>query len=1042
MPNNVVLKINTALATLSKERDIASGVAVANALLEHAGISVQENVEEVLLTALKLPNAERYDHWFQAHPKFKSNRACFAINDIKTSALEAKLYGLKKKSRLNISGAVHFTPNFEDALFTRQDPNAKVGIDFFLPPDNDAMILVVSNNKSLRVVELKDRLTNTQIDIFAKWSNVATLPREQLHLTIWESFKLKSINEAFYKGIANSFNDLVSHLESRGKDANEARHFANRLHGRLLFCWFLDKKGFINRDTDYFNLTHTDASTYYKEKLELLFFDTLNTPQGDREKSHPDQKTPYLNGGLFEAQPDDWREENLSFPVGFFVRLYEHFGEFNFTTDESTPDYEQIAIDPEMLGKIFENLLAEISEDTGEQARKAKGAFYTPREIVTYMCRESVREHLYTATNAGEKAKLSIDKLLDTSDSDWAKAGTNSKRDAVEPELREKIVKALDEMKVLDPACGSGAFPIGMLHMLVQLYERLDSRFDPYKTKLGIMERNIYGVDIEPLAIEISRLRSFLALVVDQEYVEKKPNGGIDTLPNLEFKFVCANSLIPLTQQSSLGDSGKYELLLEIKKEYFRATPKQREKLETKYSTLRQQGTMFDSKLNAQLQTYDPFTNEQPASFYDQNLMHDITDAFDVVIGNPPYVRQEKIKYKDLLSEHYEVFNRVADLYTYFYERGLKLSKKEAVISYITSNKFFRARYGVSLRAYLKANTSIKSVVNFGDKHVFDAITNTVVFTASKVTGSDSIFKYSDNIVQSIGTFEQSKLKDTEWTIGEASVIELKKKIESLGIPLKDWEVKMNYGIKTGLNGAFMMDVETRNKIVNNDPESNELLKPIIRGRDISRYAYTSSDLYLISTFPALKLDIEKYKGVKTHLEEFGKDKLVQEGLEYKDGSKSRKKTGNKWFETQDQIGYHREFKDEKIIWIELTDKNKFAYSNKEDYILAGAFMMTGKNLKYLLAFLNSKLCLFYFNLIANSSGMDTTQWKKFALEKIPVPKLSTDEQKPFVELVNKIISAKSADPKANTTSLETQIDDLFYELYVLVPEEISLIEQ
>jgi len=596
-------------------------------------------------------------------------------------------------------------------------------------------------------------------------------------------------------------------------------------------------------------------------------------------------------------------------------------------------------------------------------------------------------------------------------------------------------------MKVLDPACGSGAFPIGMLHLLVQLYERLDSRFDPYRTKLGIMERNIYGVDIEPLAIEIARLRSFLALVVDQEYNEKKTNGGIDTLPNLEFKFVCANSLIPLTAQSSLGDSGKYEALLGIKKEYFKATPKQRDKLETQYSTLRQQGTMFDSSLNAQLQTYDPFTNEIPAAFYDQHLMHDIADAFDVVIGNPPYVRQEKITYKDLLSQHYDVFNRVADLYTYFYERGIKLMKDDAVLSYITSNKFFRARYGVSLRTYLKSTTALKSVVNFGDKHVFEAITNTVVITATKKKQTDAVFSYSDNIEHSTGEFVQANLNDTEWTIGAESIINLKLKIESTGLQLKDWDIKMNYGIKTGFNEAFMVDADTKNEIVNSDEKSLDLLKPILRGRDISRYAYKSSEMFLISTFPSLNLDIDLYPGIKSHLEDFGQDRLKQDGLTYKDGSKSRKKTGNKWFETQDQIGYHKEFKQEKIIWIELTDKNKFAYSNKEDYILAGAFMMTGKNLKYLLAFLNSKLCLFYFGLIANSSGMDTTQWKKFALEKVPVPKLSVADQKPFITLVDKILETKKMSAEADTTKLEMEIDNLFYKLYGLNEDEIALIE-
>jgi methylase of polypeptide subunit release factors len=872
MPNNTIQKIDDALATLATEKSIEAGLSLASFLLQHmstAGIKSTDSnsADFILLTALKLPNAERYDHWFQAHPKFKSDRACFALNDIKQDPIEAKLYALKTKKKLYISGAAHFTPNFEDALFTRQDPNAKVGIDFFLPPTNDSLLVVVSNNKSLRVVELKDRLTNTQKDIFAKWSNVASLEREQLHLTIWDSFKLKSINEAFYKGIANSFKDLVSHLEANGKSSNEARHFANRLHGRLLFCWFLDKKGFINREVNYFDTTHTDATQYYKDKLELLFFDTLNTPQNERERSHPDQKTPYLNGGLFEAQPDDWRGSNIPFPQGFFVRLYEHFDEFNFTTDESTPDYEQIAIDPEMLGKIFENLLAEINEDTGEQARKAKGAFYTPREIVAYMCRESVREYLYTATKAGDKAKIAIDKLLDTSDSDWAKSGTNSRRDTGEAVLREKIIEALDEMKVLDPACGSGAFPIGMLHLLVQLYERLDGRFDAYKTKLGIMERNIYGVDIEPLAIEIARLRSFLALVVDQEYVEKKPNGGIDTLPNLEFKFVCANTLTPLTRQSSLGDSGKYETLLEIKKEYFRADPKKREKLETKYSVLRQQGTMFDSRLNEQLQTYDPFNNDHPAVFYDQHLMHDITDAFSISIGNPPYVQLQKNK--GALANMYEhvdyaTFARTGDLYSLFYERGLELTQKDTgILCYITSNKWMRAGYGEKLRSYFASKDPVL-LIDFGGFKVFESATvdtNIMLIRNGKFSGSMKTCHMKNDFMRgsTVAGYANNNLTYTSsltsgpWFIGSSAERLLKEKIESLGTHLKDWKVQINYGIKTGLNEAFILDEVTKDKLIAEDVNSADLIKQIIRGKDIKKYHYTLPGLYVIATFPAKK---------------------------------------------------------------------------------------------------------------------------------------------------------------------------------------------
>lgn len=1007
MPNNTIQKIDEALATLATEKSIEAGLSLASFLLRHmstAGIKSTDSnsADFILLTALKLPNAERYDHWFQAHPKFKSDRACFALNDIKQGPIEAKLYALKTKKKLYISGAAHFTPNFEDALFTRQDPNAKVGIDFFLPPSNDSLLVVVSNNKSLRVVELKDRLTNTQKDIFAKWSNVASLEREQLHLTIWDSFKLKSINEAFYKGIANSFKDLVSHLEGAGKSSNEARHFANRLHGRLLFCWFLDKKGFINREVNYFDTTHTDATQYYKDKLELLFFDTLNTPQNERERSHPDQKTPYLNGGLFEAQPDDWRGSNVPFPQGFFVRLYEHFGEFNFTTDESTPDYEQIAIDPEMLGKIFENLLAEINEDTGEQARKAKGAFYTPREIVVYMCRESVREYLYTATKAGDKAKIAIDKLLDTSDSDWAKSGTNSRRDTGEATLREKIIEALDEMKVLDPACGSGAFPIGMLHLLVQLYERLDGRFDAYKTKLGIMERNIYGVDIEPLAIEIARLRSFLALVVDQEYVEKKPNGGIDTLPNLEFKFVCANTLIPLTRQSSLGDSGKYETLLEIKKEYFKADPKKREKLETKYSTLRKQGTMFDSRLNEQLQTYDPFNNDHPAGFYDRHLMHDISSAFSVVLGNPPYVQLSSKKItpeeKKLLLALYGSSMGRLNTFGFFTKMGIGMLEKNGIQTFIIPNTILTQEYYEELRRFLIEETQITQIVDIKTLPFESAVVENVILINKNCQPLNPVIvvEYDGKCFIKAKSISQESFKEEvnfNFNIrqSEKKLINLTSKIKGDHKKLKDI---FNINQAIALKGS-------RNKWVTKDGNDSKYKKVLVGGRNINKYTLNWTGEYLNYTPEA----IHSSKNPEI-------------------------------FEADEKIFFRR------------VSRNLIATIDTEHYYALHTIVVItpkskGSNnqlpLKYVLGIFNSKLFNFYYNQLFASTKTVFSEIGAKKIAEMPIATSSDDLMHSVQKAVENALKAGQSGGK--TKVYEDEIDSLVYKIYDLTPDEIALIE-
>ncbi|USN88842.1 MAG: Eco57I restriction-modification methylase domain-containing protein [Candidatus Nomurabacteria bacterium] len=1032
MQNNTFEKIDAALSKLSSERTIEAGLGVAREVLMLAdvnGVKTDDpsSSDYVLLTALKLPNAERYDHWFQAHPKFKSNRACFALNDTKEGPLEAKLYALKKKSKLYVSGAVHFTPNYEDALFTRQDPASKIGVDFFLTPENDALLIVLSNNKSLRIVELKDQLSNTQKDIFSKWEGVANLGREALHLTIWDSFKLKSINEAFYKGIANSFKHLVSHLEEGGKSSDEARHFANRLHGRLLFCWFLDKKGFISRDVNYFDTTHTDASSYYKEKLELLFFGVLNTPQNDRERPHPDLKTPYLNGGLFEDRPDDWRGSDIPFPKGFFVNLYEHFSEFNFTTDESTPDYEQIAIDPEMLGRIFENLLAEINEETGEQARKAKGAFYTPREIVAYMCRESVRAYLCTALEAGDKAKNSIDRLLDTPDSDWAKSGTNSKRDVVEPVLREKIVKALDGMKVLDPACGSGAFPIGMLHLLVQIYERLDARFDPYRTKLGIMERNIYGVDIEPLAIEIARLRSFLALVVDQEYVEKKPNGGVDTLPNLEFKFVCANTLLPLSEEAALDDGGKYETLLEIKKEYFKATPKQREKLETKYSTLRKQGTMFGSQLNDQLHTYDPFSNEHPASFYDQLLMHDVEAKFDVVIGNPPYVSIWKIKpeQKDKYQNIYTTAKGHYDLYVLFYERAFGLLAVNGIISYITSNKWLAQSYGKQLRALLLGKRILR-LLDFSAHQVFDSAT---------VDTQISIISNADDDAEGGGEFEayvhKTKKLPNLYSLPFSTVSKEVFKIHpdyNFKLDLDDGKVQIIQKIIKStikFENAFYVSKgaeihNTKLKIGKGDFIHDvyaDGYKQYLEGKNFERYVVKKK----------LYLDYQPSKHKAPCFPElFESHKIVVKNVVGRTGIQA----------VYDDVGYYNN--DALINAVPYHLLEHLTYSQVKGKLSQERIKLSQKyDMKAVTVILNSKLLSWFFSeLLSNGLHFYPRHLRDMPLPSLDHDPVSIDKLKVCYE---EIVKATTQNIPAEKYLNEA--DELVYKLYDLTPEEIATIE-
>jgi len=399
MPNNhsFVNNTNALLEKLDTGPSVNTAIDLANEILSLLGDGNKKTAEEAFEASLELPNAERYDSWFQPHPIFKSDRACFDLSD--SDLFQAKFYWLKKHSRQIIAGGVHFTANFEDEDFTHNE-RYKVGIDFFLSPSGKSLQVVLSNRGNLRIVELNKRLNSTQLDIFTKWIDAGKLnTQEALHTTLWESFRLKSVNQKFYDGVSNSFNELLQHLKSIDKDDEEAKLFASRLLGRLLFCWFLRKKGIIDESIGYFNAKDMHATDYYRANLERLFFLTLNTPVDERnelQKQHQrqlfpdlleekqsslfrvDQKTPYLNGGLFEPHANDWfNDKSLTLPEGYFTNLFSHFDEFNFTTDESSPEYEQVAIDPEMLGRVFESLLATQLDETGQQARKAKGAFYT-----------------------------------------------------------------------------------------------------------------------------------------------------------------------------------------------------------------------------------------------------------------------------------------------------------------------------------------------------------------------------------------------------------------------------------------------------------------------------------------------------------------------------------------------------------------------------------------------------------------------------------------------------------------------------------------
>lgn len=425
--------------------------------------------------------------------------------------------------------------------------------------------------------------------------------------------------------------------------------------------------------------------------------------------------------------------------------------------------------------------------------------------------------------------------------------------------------------------------------------------------------------------------------------------------------------------------------------------------------------------------------------------------GFDVVIGNPPYIRQEMIKeLKPTLAKNYEIYKGTSDIYTYFFERGFKLLTPKGILSFITSNKWTRAGYGEPLRKFILEKTTFKTYIDFNGKQIFESATvDTSITSFLKLPppeGNQVNYLSSNSNLQnpSFDSLPQSSLSKETLTFSSTSMIALKEKIEKIGTPLKDWDININYGIKTGYNEAFIIDTKKREEILNacaNEEErarTKELIKPILRGRDIKRYSYEWAGLWIIGTFPALKLDIDEYPAVKSYLESF-MPRIAQSGEKG-----CRKKTSNKWFETQDQIAYYRGFEKEKIIWAEMTKESCFIFDKNSILTNQTCYFFHHQSNKYLLGVLNSKTIFYYMGQIASGLGDGAFRWIKQYVENLPIPKITESNQSiadKIITLVKEILKIKEQDSKSNTQELESQIDSLVQTLYNLTEEEIKIIE-
>ncbi|EHQ8317452.1 Eco57I restriction-modification methylase domain-containing protein [Campylobacter jejuni] len=437
--------------------------------------------------------------------------------------------------------------------------------------------------------------------------------------------------------------------------------------------------------------------------------------------------------------------------------------------------------------------------------------------------------------------------------------------------------------------------------------------------------------------------------------------------------------------------------------------------------------------------------------------------GFDLIIGNPPYIRQEELKeLKPHLAKNYKVYKGTSDIYTYFYELGFNVLKDSGgVLSYITSNKYTRAGYGEALREFLLKNVKFLECTDLNGIKVFDSATvDTSILCFEKSKSKDNKFKYlalSNEILKTcaydiglykdFAEFSQNSLSKESFTFSDENTSALKAKIERIGTPLKEWQgLNIYRGILTGYNEAFIITTEKRNEILANCKDEAEkeltakLIRKMLRGRDIKRYSYEWAGLWVIGTFPSLKLDIEQYPALKQYLSQF-LPRIEQSGEKG-----CRKKTSNKWFETQDNIAYYEEFEKEKIVWNRISSDLCFSYDNQKNFILDSMFSITfysNINLKYLIANLNSSISKFWIKNNAATLG-DGIYGAKIYIEKLPIPKINSKNQKLVDELINlvdEILKAKEQNKNASTQELENKINSLTYKLYNLTEDEIKIIE-
>lgn len=856
---------------------------------------------------------------------------------------------------------------------------------------------------------------------------------------------------------------------------------------RILFLKILEAQLRVFRDDNNLHILNYNEIVDYSF-LYTLFFKVLAKSKERRITENKENEyykhIPYLNSSLFEETEEekinsitklnnslkmkimsgsvlykdrDFDKKELNF-LEYILRFLNCYI-FNAINDSSNINKNTI-IKSSILGLVFERL-------NGYK----DGSHFTPPAITMYMAKYSIEKSIVNKFNKFFKDAnfKNIDEIKIYVDANIHK-------------IKEQVKYILDSITIIDPACGSGHFLVACLNELIKIKSYLhvlsnDIKVDIeddelvinyingaeykynmeggniseikqkiqkilFEAKKHIINNQLYGVDINPNSVNICRLRLWIELLKSSYYLEN--NGAdkyidLEILPNLEFKVLSANSLIELEEKEGNNNLklayDKTELVKNMR-EYFNADFETKKEIRKKVLKLLKEYSQYNTKLK----DYNPFDMLKSYDFFDSEIMFGI-DSFDIVIMNPPYF-QLTGKHKYL---HYfeKGKNKTADIYQLFMETALnKLLSQIGVVSAVVSNKWMRAGYGERTREFLYNNCYVFEIIDLGANWFESATVDTNIITYAKDREKqEKIEAYKISKCENIELNKNEKdnfiftSKDYgAWIIlnkTEKDILEKVKKFK----PLKDWNINIYRGILTGFNEAFIIDEETKNKLILEDKKSKEIIKPLLRGRDIKRYSYDFKNLYLICTFPALNLNISDYPAIEKYLKSFGK-RLEQSGE-----IGCRKKTIHKWFEMQDTIAYYKEFDKPKIIYAETTISPNFYYDNENFIAEKTNFIMTGENLKYIMAVLSSKLGFYiFYNFYSEITLGDVGfQYRKSSLEEFPIPEVDKKTEKEIINLVEKIIEGKKKE--IDTREFEEEIDRLVYWLYGLSEEEVGIIE-